>query len=372
VLFAPGVNLGVAWRDDAETWGVDDVWNIILRNMQFRARQLLITIVGTALVFAMALLVTGLKQAFKTEADRAVDSIGGDAWVVPAGTEGPSTSLNFMPAGSWNQIRAEPGVRRADPVLLVPQTIRKGSDTKQLVAVGHQRHGLGEPPPEEGRRSRRAGEVVVDKKLGFGLGDTFTVSGSKFTAVGLVSGHTIGGGQPMVYVPIEDVWALLHDGMVAKAVVITGTPRHLPEGYKALSRQEVRDDALRPLRSAESAINNTRLLLWLVAAVIVGVVMYMSALERVRDFAVLKAVGATTRTLVLSLAAEAVLTCLIAAALAIGVAQLLLPIFPLPITYTLGAYAALPVIAVVVGVLASLAGVRRAVRVDPATAFAGT
>jgi putative ABC transport system permease protein len=46
--------------------------------------------------------------------------------------------------------------------------------------------------------------------------------------------------------------------------------------------------------------------------------MYMSALERVRDFAVLKAVGATTRTLVLSLAAEAVLTCLIAAALAIA------------------------------------------------------
>jgi hypothetical protein len=66
-----------------------------------------------------------------------------------------------------------------------------------------------------------------------------------------------------------------------------------------------------------------------------------------------------------------VLTCLIAAALAIGFAQLLLPIFPLPITYTLGAYAALPLIGVVVGVLASLAGVRRAVRTDPALAFAG-
>jgi putative ABC transport system permease protein len=348
------------------------VSNIILRNMQFRARQLLITIVGTALVFAMALLVTGLKQAFKTEADRAVDSIGGDAWVMRAGTEGPSTGLNFMPAGSWDQIAAVPGVRKADPVLLLPKTIRKGSDTKQLEVVGHRRHGLGEPPPEEGRRSRARGEVVVDKKLGFGLGDTFTVGGRKFTAVGLVSDHTVSGGHPLVYVPIEDVWALLHAGTVATAVVITGTPRSLPHGYKALSRQQVRDDALRPLRSAESAINNTRLLLWLVAAVIVGVVMYMSALERVRDFAVLKAVGATTRTLVLSLAAEAVLTCLIAAALAIGVAQLLLPIFPLPITYTLGAYAALPVIAVVVGVLASLAGVRRAVRVDPATAFAGT
>jgi len=348
------------------------VWNITLRNMQFRARQLLLAIVGTALVFAMALLVTGLKEAFKTEADQAIASVGGDAWVVPAGTEGPFTGLNFMEAERADDIRAVPGVRNADPMLLVPQTIRKGSSVKNLVAVGHRVGRLGEPRPEEGRRSRARGEVVADKKLGFGLGDTFTVSGSKFKAVGLVSGHTLAGGQPMVYLPIEDLWSLLHAGTVAKAVLITGTPRSLPHGYKALSREQVRDDLLRPLRSAESAINNTRLLLWLVAAVIVGAVMYMSALERVRDFAVLKAVGASTRTLVLSLAAEAVLACFIAAALAIGFAQLLLPIFPLPITYTLGAYAVLPVIAVAVGVLASLAGVRRAVRTDPATAFAGT
>ncbi len=34
-------------------------------------------------------------------------------------------------------------------------------------------------------------------------------------------------------------------------------------------------------------------------------------------------------------------------------------------------YLSLPVVAVMVGVLASLAGVRRAIRVDPALAFAG-
>jgi putative ABC transport system permease protein len=346
------------------------VWNITLRNMQFRARQFLLAIVGTALVFAMALLVTGLKEAFKTEADRAVASIGGDAWVVPAGTEGPFTGLNFMEAERADDIRAAPGVRQADPVLLIPQTLRTASGVKTLMVVGHRMGRLGEPRPEEGRRSRARGEVVVDKKLGFGLGEKLTVRRHKFTVVGLVSGHTIGGGTPIAYVPIEDLWDTAGVGPVAKAIVITGKPRGI-HGYKVLSREQVRNDMLRPLRSAESAINNTRLLLWLVAAVIVGAVMYMSALERVRDFAVLKAVGATTRTVVLSLAIEAVLACLIAAALAIGFAQLLLPIFPLPITYTLGAYAVLPVIAVVVGVLASLAGVRRAVRTDPAAAFAG-
>jgi putative ABC transport system permease protein len=355
--------------------GVADVWKITLRNMQFRARQFLLAIVGTALVFAMALLVTGLKEAFTTEADRSLDAIGGDAWVVPAGTSGPNTSFAFLDSSSAEEIRALPGVRRAGPLLVIPETIRVGSKQERLVAVGHRVGGLGEPPPEEGRRARARGEVVADKKLGLDLGETLKVRRRTFKVVGLVSGLTSGGGIPTVYLPIEDLQALAFGGEpLAKAVVITGKPHSgsLPREFKMLSRQRVRDDLLRPLRSAESAINNTRLLLWLVAAVIVGAVMYMSALERVRDFAVLKAVGATTRTLVLSLAAEAVLACLIAAGLAILFANLLLPIFPLPITYSLGAYAALPVIAVAVGVLASLAGVRRAIRTDPAAAFAGT
>ena len=54
-----------------------------------------------------------------------------------------------------------------------------------------------------------------------------------------------------------------------------------------------------------------------------------------------------------------------------GVARLLRPIIPLPVSYSGSAYAVLPVVAVIVGVLSSLSGVRRAVNTDPAAAFAG-
>jgi putative ABC transport system permease protein len=349
------------------------VWNITLRNMQFRARQFLLAIVGTALVFAMALLVTGIREAFKAEADRVLDAIGGDAWVVPRNAVGPFTGFSTMDASSADRIAAVSGVRDAGPIATIPQTIRTGSGIKTFVAVGHDVGGLGEPAPEEGRRARAPGELVADEKLGLHVGEKITFRGLRFTTVGLVSGYTTGGGIPTVYLPLEDLQALAFKGApLARAVVISGTPHGLPREFKAMSREQVRDDMLRPLHSAETAINNTRLLLWVVAAVIVGAVMYMSALDRVRDFAVLKAVGATTRTLVVGLCVESVLACLIAAGLAIGVAHLLLPVFPLPITYTTTAYAVLPVIAVVVGVVASLAGVRRAVRTDPAAAFAGT
>jgi putative ABC transport system permease protein len=150
-----------------------------------------------------------------------------------------------------------------------------------------------------------------------------------------------------------------------------GRPLDVPDGLKIMSKAQVQTDLLRPLETADRSINTTRILLWIVAAVIVGAVMYMSALERVRDFAVLKAMGGSTRVLVISLAVEATVACLVAAGLAVAFARLLQSTIPLPITITSGAYAALPLVAVLVGVVASVFGVRRAVRTDPALAFSG-
>jgi putative ABC transport system permease protein len=111
--------------------------------------------------------------------------------------------------------------------------------------------------------------------------------------------------------------------------------------------------------------------MWVVAAVIIGAVTYLSALERTRDFAVLKAVGGSSRSLALSLAAQAALASLLAAGLAAGLAQLLKPAFPMPVTIGAGAYVVLAAVAIAVGLLSSLAALRRVIRVDPALAFAG-
>jgi putative ABC transport system permease protein len=73
----------------------------------------------------------------------------------------------------------------------------------------------------------------------------------------------------------------------------------------------------------------------------------------------------------LSLSAQAVLASLLAALLGALVAQLLKPVFPLPIVIEPAAYLTLPVIAIVVGIIASLAAMRRAITVDPALAFSG-
>ena len=71
----------------------------------------------------------------------------------------------------------------------------------------------------------------------------------------------------------------------------------LPAGLASLSSDEVVDQTLQPLEGAIASIDLVRALLWIVAAIIVGAVVYLSALDRQRDFAVLKAVGTPNSSL---------------------------------------------------------------------------
>jgi putative ABC transport system permease protein len=111
------------------------------------------------------------------------------------------------------------------------------------------------------------------------------------------------------------------------------------------------------------------ILLWAVAALIVGSMVYLSALERQRDFAIFKATGVSTSAILGGLAVQAVAISLVAAIIGGALAAVLAPNFPLPVAIDRTAKLLLPVLAVLVGLLASLSGLRRVVGIDPALAF---
>ena len=85
------------------------------------------------------------------------------------------------------------------------------------------------------------------------------------------------------------------------------------------------------LASAVSSINNTKILMWVIAGIIIAALLYVSALQRVRDFAVLKALGSSTGTLLGSLALQAVIVALLAAAFAAIISNFMGGIFQQPV-----------------------------------------
>ena len=343
-----------------------------LRDMQWRRRRLVIAIVSTGLVFAMTLVLTGLANGFRVEAQRTVDSLGVDRFVVKAGVDGPFLGATPFTQVDLPRVAAEPGVVAAAPLATAAMTIKEGTATKNTTAFGAQEHGPGMPRVSQGRAPSTPHEVAVSSTLGRNLGDDLQIGAHTLRIVGIVPNSTALATMPNTFLTTEGLQQLAYNGQpMITSIGIIGTPRQLPDGYQTVDRAAGITDLLRPLKAAISAISIVAVLLWIVAALIVGSVVYLSALERVRDFAVFKAVGVPTRSILAGLALQAVVVTLLAAALGVILAQLLAPLFPMTIVVPMRAYLLLPAIAIAIGLLASGAGLRRAVAVDPALAFGG-
>ena len=345
------------------------MWQATLRDLQWRRRRFLIAIVGTALVFATSLLMSGLAASVTLETDRALDTIGADVWVVQEGASGPFTAFSPIPATDADRVASVPGITRADPIIYVHQTI--GDVPTDINLFGVVRGGIGEPAVKHGRQLAGPGEAIADSSLGVDVGDRISMGGQDWNIVGVSDRMTINGGISTVFIGLDDAQALLRLGPIASAVVATGAPTGSVDGLRFMTQAEAKTDILRPLQNVAQSINFVKVLLWVVAACIIGSIVYLSAMERTRDFAVFKATGTSNGALAGGLAIQAVILSVAAALLAAILATLIAPVFPLPVEIPTSAYLLLFAIAIIVGLLASLAGLRRAVKVEPALAFGG-
>jgi putative ABC transport system permease protein len=346
------------------------VLTITLRDLQYRRRQFGIAVLGAALVFALTLVLTGMSAGFVKETEVTVDSVGADAWLVPRGVPGPFSSDVALPASAAVAAARTPGVEAAAPLVEFGYRARRDDGSVEPVnVIGRPAGGLsGTDASAPG-----PGGAAVSDRLDVPEGETIVLAGRRLRVERIVEGASYFAGVPTVYLSLRDAQAIGFSGRpLANAVVTRGAPQGgLPAGLVARTPAEIEDDLRTPVENAASTIDAIRLIMWLVAALIIGAVTYLSALERVRDFAVLKAVGGSSRTLALSLTAQAVLAALGAALLAVGLAQVMRPAVTIPVVGEASAVVLLLVVAVVVGILSSLAALRRALAVDPALAFAG-
>ena len=239
--------------------------------------------------------------------------------------------------------------------------------------VGYRPGGLGAPPVDEGRAVRRPGEAVVSSSLDLGIGDRVRIGDREVRVVGRSDGIRFNFGLPSIFVALPDAQAVVFGGEpLAMGIATKGADlASLPPGTKAITNAQAESDLRRTLKSGVDTVDFIDVLLWLVAAGIVGSIVYLTALERTRDFAVLKATGSSNRSIIGGLAFQAIVLSISAAVVAVGIAFALKPGFPFPVELPVSSIVRLVVVAIVVGLLASVAGLRRAVSADPALAFGG-
>jgi putative ABC transport system permease protein len=348
---------------------------ISLRDLQWRRRRFVIVVLVASLAFGLALVMTGVTNQLSNEGTNTVALFGADEWVVANGVKGPFTTSQLIDGELRDTIATQPGVEAASPIL-VGRTLIGDTDVN---VIGYDPASPILPAKLQAALAGvtdRTG-AIADERFAYGVGDTFDVGGAAVPVVAQVSDTSFYFSMPTVFLPLAVVQHLLYaDQDVASAIVVTGqlTPSDaaaLGDAVSLLSNDDVRADYDRVLKSTKDTIGIINTLLWLMAAGIVAAIVYVSVLERTRDFATLKAIGTSSRALIGGLVGQAAIVSVASAITAVGVARAISPTFSFPVSVPSAAYVQMLVVAMVVGVLASLAGIRRISRIDPALAFGG-
>ena len=270
------------------------MWLVSVRDLQFRARRFVIAVVVTALVFGIALAMDGMRRSVQRETPAIVALFGADHWIVARGATGPFTTTRVLDTATGGALRRESGVKRADAVVL-SRTVIAGKPTKDANLVGHVLGGLGSPPISNGRAAAKSGEAVISQGISTDVGKRIVVGGKDFRVVGTTAEGRYYFGIPTVFVSLHDAQEIVFKGQpLAMGIAVKGTPT-APAGTRAVTNEQVVSDLNRPLAGGVQSIVVMAVLMWLIAAGIIGLIVYLSAIERMRDFAVFKATGAPTR-----------------------------------------------------------------------------
>ncbi|MDP1803715.1 MAG: ABC transporter permease, partial [Acidimicrobiales bacterium] len=343
------------------------MWKISARDLQFRLRRFLIAIAVTGLVFAIAVAIDGIKQTIGSEPASLVRSFSADVWVVPEGSTGVFTTTALLPAGVVDELRATPGVVSAEPVVAAYTTIT-GDERRNANVIGFDLDA-GSHRLTEGRAARAIDEAVIGGGLDLDLGERLDTTSGSFTVVGRLDGLRYNGGTPTVVLSVEGAQRALLGGLdVVMGVAVQGTPATLPVGSATTTNELAIADLRLTLESASSTIDFVAFLTWLIAAGVIGAIVYLTAIERSRDFAVLRATGSPNRLIVGGLMIQSLFVSVVSAAIAVPIASVLRAGMPMPVTLSGGSVVRIILVGIVVGVIASLAAVRRALTTDPALA----
>jgi len=250
-----------------------------------------------------------------------------------------------------------------------------------------------------GREITEAGEIVVDAALArrFGLapGDDVEFLGYAFTVAGL-SGTASNAFNPYVFVRLTDLVDLymagdlpsdlVLDAMLSFLLVELERGANLGTVRAAIERSVPSVDVFTPAELAANdvvvirgfmgaALNLLVGVAYVAGILIVGLTLYTSASGRLREFAVMKALGAFRGWLSLQLLSEALVVTTIALGVGAALAQVLASVIgwlapqylvqPLEPAVLVTTALTVPI----VGCAGALLPMRRVARLDPATVF---
>ncbi|KAB2912918.1 MAG: FtsX-like permease family protein [Hyphomicrobiaceae bacterium] len=376
--------------------------NLAYRDIRHNLGRFLLTCVGLGLLLGVVLAMIGIYRGLVVDALTIARAPGVDLWVVEANTRGPFAEASRIPGDIREAIARIADVAAAGSITY--QTVEAEHQGKKLrlYVIGYELTRPGGPPEvTEGREIARSHyEIVADRTTGLLLGDRIQLGRSTFTVVGLTRHQVNSGGDPAVYITLPDAQKLQFDLAppaarvqlargssgasrdTVNAVVARLHPNASPDAVAEMVRrwkhlaaitQEAQESILTRslVDRARRQIGLFTSLLLVVSAVIIALIIYTMTMEKLKQIATLKLIGAPNRTIIGMIVQQALALGFIGFAVGAALIVNIKDYFPRRVVLEADSVVVLGLIVFAVCLLSSGLGVRAALRVDPATALGG-
>jgi putative ABC transport system permease protein len=376
--------------------------NLAYRDIRHNLGRFLLTCVGLGLLLGVVLAMIGIYRGLVVDALTIARAPAVDLWVVEANTRGPFAEASRIPGYMREAIARIADVAAAGSITY--QTVEAEHQAKKLrlYVIGYELTRPGGPPEiTEGRDiARNHYEMVADRTAALLLGDRIQLGRSTFTVVGLTENQVNSGGDPAVYITLPDAQKLQFDlaPPAARVQLARGTggssrdtvnavvarlhPNASPDAVAETVRrwkhlgaitQEAQESilTLSLVDRARRQIGLFTSLLLVVSAVIIALIIYTMTMEKLKQIATLKLIGAPDRTIIGMIVQQALALGFIGFAIGATLIANIKDYFPRRVVLEADNVVVLGLVVFAVCLLSSGLGVRAALRVDPATALGG-
>ncbi len=399
--------------------------NLAIRDIRRHKLRFVLTCVGLGLLLSVVMAMSGIYRGLIHDTTQVIESTAADLWVVQKDTRGPFAEGSRFPEDIERAVAAVNGVRRAAPVSFQYVQIPRGKNTLRLFLIGYKAGSLGGPAVMVAGRgiSSKHYEMVVDQKAGFAVGEAIHLGLEEYRIVGLTRGMASPSGDPVAFVSLADAQViqfqmdndairnnrqrvvatyaqlnalnpLLRDKATKKALAAAESPHYAnaivaelhDAGTAASVASTIRrwnhyqvytTEEQRQLLS-QGFIERSKMQLWLfrtilviVSGVIVALIIYTLTMDKLREIATLKIIGAADRTIVTMIMQQSLLLGLIGFTIGYLVIANTYTIYPRTVVIEQADMLALFAVVMAICVVASLLGIWRALKVDAATALSG-
>ncbi len=379
--------------------------NLAYRDIRHKLGRFQLTCIGLSLLLGTVLSMIGIYRGLVDDALALVRTPAADVWVVEAGTRGPFAESSRLPGETREAVARIAGITAAGSVTYQSIEAIQGGRKMRIYVVGYELGRPGGPSHLiDGRMIARSHfEAVADRRSGLGVGDRLPLGQDVFTIVGVTDNQIASGGDPVVYMTLLDSQKLQFDLEPAaarqeqqrqlaagrapivetdtvNAVVVRVAPGVRPEAVSEAIRRWKHLSAMTQIEQenvlVQSVVERARRqiglftgILLTVSAVIIALIIYTMTMDKLREIATLKLIGAPDRTIVGLIVQQALAMGTIGFLAGAALIAAVKDHFPRRVILEPQDGLMLAGAVLLVCVLASGLGVRLALKTDPATAL---